>query len=54
MRSDQIRQGRLAGERSADLEHFLASMEADRRIAEADLLVDMAHLLGLLGRGLRV
>ncbi len=52
MRSDQIRQGRLAGERSADLEHFLASMEADRRIAEADLLVDMAHLLGLLRQGI--
>ncbi|KLK87272.1 argininosuccinate lyase [Methanoculleus sediminis] len=47
MRSDQIRQGRLAGERSGDLEHFLASMDADRWIARADLLVDMAHLLGL-------
>ncbi len=52
MRSDQIRQGRLAGERSADLEHFLASMAADRWIAEADLLVDMAHLLGLLRQGI--
>ncbi|WP_292366205.1 argininosuccinate lyase [Methanoculleus sp. UBA208] len=47
MRSDQIRQGRLSGERSGDLEHFLASMDADRWIAKADLLVDMAHLLGL-------
>ncbi|PKL62523.1 MAG: argininosuccinate lyase [Methanomicrobiales archaeon HGW-Methanomicrobiales-2] len=47
MRTDQIRQGRLSGERSGDLEHFLASMDADRWIAEADLLVDMAHLLGL-------
>jgi argininosuccinate lyase len=52
MRSDQIRQGRLAGERSADLEHFLASMDADRWIAEADLLVDMAHLLGLRRQGI--
>ncbi|MCE5338610.1 MAG: argininosuccinate lyase [Methanomicrobiaceae archaeon] len=47
MRSDQIRQGRLSGDRSGDIEHFLASMDADRWIAEADLLVDMAHLLGL-------
>ena len=47
MRTDQIRQGRLSGERSGDLEHFLASMDADRWIARADLLVDMAHLLGL-------
>ena len=52
MRSDQIRQGRLSGERSGDLEHFLASMEADRWIAEADLLVDMAHLLGLSRQGI--
>ena len=52
MRSDQIRQGRLAGERSGDLEHFLASMDADRWIARADLLVDMAHLLGLSRQGI--
>lgn len=52
MRSDQIRQGRLSGERSGDIEHFLASMEADRWIAEADLLVDMAHLLGLRRQGI--
>ncbi|NMA11456.1 MAG: argininosuccinate lyase, partial [Methanomicrobiales archaeon] len=52
MRSDQIRQGRLAGERSGDLEHFLASMDADRWIARADLLVDMAHLLGLSQQGI--
>ncbi|WP_214084159.1 argininosuccinate lyase [Methanoculleus sp.] len=52
MRSDQIRQGRLSGERSGDLEHFLASMDADRWIAKADLLVDMAHLLGLVRQGI--
>ena len=52
MRSDQIRQGRLAGERSAGLEHFLASMDTDRWIVEADLLVDMAHLLGLRQQGI--
>jgi len=52
MRTDQIREGRLAGERSHDIEHFLASMDADRWIARADLLVDMAHLLGLRRQGI--
>ncbi|RXE56012.1 argininosuccinate lyase [Methanoculleus taiwanensis] len=50
MQKDQIRQGRLAGDRSGAILHFLASMEADRWIAEADLLVDMAHLLMLRRR----
>ncbi len=44
---DVIRQGRLSGERTEDIESFLSSMEADRFIAEPDLLVDMAHLLML-------
>jgi argininosuccinate lyase len=52
MRTDQIRQGRLSGERSGGLMHFLASMDADRWIAEADLMVDMAHLLGLCRQGI--
>jgi argininosuccinate lyase len=52
MRTDQIRQGRLSGERSDNVMHFLASMDADRWIAEADLLVDMAHLLGLRRQGI--
>ncbi|HQN92185.1 MAG TPA: lyase family protein, partial [Methanoculleus sp.] len=52
MRTDQIREGRLAGERSHDIERFLASMDADRWIARADLLVDMAHLLGLQRQGI--
>jgi argininosuccinate lyase len=44
---DVIRQGRLGGERTQDIELFLSSMEADKFIAEPDLLVDMAHLLML-------
>lgn len=45
---DVVRQGRLGGERSREIESFLSSMEADRYISEADLLVDMAHLLMLV------
>lgn len=45
---DVVRQGRLGGERTRDIESFLSSMEADRNIAEPDLLVDMAHLLMLI------
>nr|WP_319540075.1 argininosuccinate lyase [uncultured Methanospirillum sp.] len=49
---DVIRQGRLGGERTHDIESFLSSMEADRFIAEPDLLVDMAHLLMLNRQGI--
>lgn len=45
---DVVRQGRLGGVRTGEIESFLSSMEADRYIAEADLLVDMAHLLMLI------
>ncbi|HWQ64330.1 MAG TPA: argininosuccinate lyase [Methanospirillum sp.] len=45
---DVIRQGRLGGERTHDIESFLSSMDADQFIAEPDLLVDMAHLLMLV------
>jgi argininosuccinate lyase len=47
MRTDVVRQGRLSGERSGELMHFLSSMDADHCIAEADLLVDIAHVLML-------
>ena len=47
MHEDQIRRGRLGGERGCDVSRFLSSMEADRKIAEADVLVDMAHLIML-------
>ncbi|MGE5832294.1 MAG: argininosuccinate lyase, partial [Methanomicrobiales archaeon] len=47
MKEDRIRRGRLAGERGCGVSRFLSSMDADRWIAEADVLVDMAHLLML-------
>jgi argininosuccinate lyase len=47
MHEDQIRRGRLGGERGCEVSRFLSSMDADRMIAEADILVDMAHLLML-------
>jgi argininosuccinate lyase len=47
MKEDRIRRGRLGKERGRGVSHFLSSMEADRWIAEADVLVDMAHLLML-------
>jgi len=47
MKKDQIRKGRLGTERSRQVLRYLSSMEADRWIGEADILVDMAHLLML-------
>jgi argininosuccinate lyase len=47
MKADQIRRGRLGAERGCGVSRFLSSMEADRWIAEADVLVDIAHLLML-------
>ncbi|MFA6331489.1 MAG: lyase family protein, partial [Methanoregula sp.] len=47
MRKDVVRQGRLSGTRSAEMVRFLSSMQADRHIARADLLVDIAHVLML-------
>lgn len=38
----------MDGVRDADIEEFLSSMKADREIAHADLLVDIAHLLMLV------
>ncbi len=52
MQKDQIRQGRLPGERPPGVMRFLSSMDADRWIAGADLLVDMAHLLMLRRQGI--
>ena len=40
------------GEISADVLDYLSSREADRRIFEADLLVDRAHLVMLREQGL--
>lgn len=47
MRTDVVRKGRLAGERSGMTMQFLSSMQADRQIARADILVDIAHVLML-------
>jgi len=52
MEQDRIRAGRLEGERSGDVATFLSSMDADRWIASADVLVDMAHLVMLYRQGL--
>jgi len=47
MRTDVVRLGRLSGERTGEMMHFLSSMHADRCIADADVLVDIAHVLML-------
>ena len=47
MRTDVVRLGRLSGERTGEMMHFLSSMHSDRCIAEADILVDLAHVLML-------
>src|SRR5665647_3828251 len=46
---DVVRGGRLEGERTGDVACLLSSAGADRWIGEADLLVDLAHVL-MLGR----
>jgi len=47
MRTDVVRLGRLSGKRSGGMMQFLSSMHADRHIADADILVDIAHVLML-------
>jgi argininosuccinate lyase len=47
MRTDVVRLGRLSGERKGAMMHFLSSMQADRHIADADILVDIAHVMML-------
>jgi len=47
VRTDVVRLGRLSGERTGEMIHFLSSMRSDRCIAEADILVDLAHVLML-------
>ena len=46
-----LRDGRL-GDISGDVLEFISSRDADRRIFEADLLVDRAHLIMLRDQGL--
>lgn len=47
MQNDVVRRGRLAGDRKGEMAHFLSSMRADECIADADILVDIAHLIML-------
>jgi len=47
MRTDVVRLGRLSGKRDKKMQEFLSSMTADRYIAGADILVDIAHVLML-------
>ncbi len=47
MQEDVVRRGRLSGVRTEEINQFLSSMDADRNIAMADVLVDIAHLLML-------
>ncbi len=52
MHTDVVRQGRLRGDRDALIEDLLSSIQADREIAEADVQVDIAHLLMLVQCGI--
>ncbi len=52
MQKDLVRAGRLSGVRTRDIETFLSSMDADRHIADADILVDIAHLTMLADQGI--
>ncbi len=52
MARDVVRGGRLSGERGGDIARYLSSSWADRWIGEADLLVDMAHVLMLEEQGI--
>ncbi len=47
MQKDVVRRGRLAGERTGEMMQFLSSMEADQHIADADIIVDIAHVMML-------
>lgn len=50
MPGDPLRTGRLGDTRPLQVMEFLSSMEADHWIADADVLVDIAHLLMLAGQ----
>lgn len=47
MSKDPLREGRLGDGRPPEVWTYLSSMEADRFIGEADVMVDIAHLLML-------
>ncbi|NYT05812.1 MAG: argininosuccinate lyase, partial [Methanomicrobiales archaeon] len=52
MQGDPLRKGRLGTERPREVAEFLSSMAADRWIARADILVDIAHLRMLRRQGI--
>ncbi|MGC9434634.1 MAG: argininosuccinate lyase [Methanomicrobiales archaeon] len=52
MGREDLRRGRLDSDRDPDADRYLSSMEADRRIAGADIRVDMAHLVMLVQQGI--
>ncbi|MDG6257167.1 MAG: argininosuccinate lyase [Methanomicrobiaceae archaeon] len=52
MPGDHLRKGRLGDVRPPEVAEFLSSMETDRWIADADIFVDIAHLLMLSDRGI--
>ncbi|TRZ89193.1 MAG: argininosuccinate lyase [Methanosarcinales archaeon] len=47
-----LRRGRLSAEPDEDIERFTSSMEADRRLFEADIEVDRAHVVMLKEQGI--
>ncbi len=52
MVQDVVRGGRLEGERTSDVAQLLSSARGDPWIGEADLLVDLAHVLMLERQGI--
>jgi argininosuccinate lyase len=52
MARDVVRGGRLEGERTEDVARLLSAVGADRWIAGADLLVDLAHVSMLSRQGI--
>jgi argininosuccinate lyase len=52
MAGDSLRTGRLGDDRPESVTSFLSSMEADRWIGNADVLVDIAHVMMLERQGI--
>lgn len=52
MNRDVVRQGRLKAARSDEIARFLSSMDADKKIAGYDVLVDLAHVVMLSRTGI--
>ena len=50
--SNILRRGRLEAAQGEEILHYTSSMEADRRIFEADIVVDLAHTVMLREQGI--